>query len=545
MQEPISRSCVTAGLALVSAGIVTVAPVSVPLPATAASPGVALTTSYGDLFANTWDNIERISANTDWSAISQLFTAMFSNPVGVIEAASNFTLAVDADAASLPATVSVQLSPGLELLIAGLASHVATLDALFGVVDDLGDPATAFTALFNAPATLLDAYLNGQHNLSLLGGIISIPVFNGILAPEQNLEIDLDLSRLLQMLGLGTPDLSNLNLDGVIDQVRLGTLTLGGLLSGLGFSDDGVGDLLKSATNVSTLGDLLDFLGLGDLGLSRYSLTALLGDLGPDTDFYRNLDLDLALGNFRLVDVLSAFGVDAAIPLGLGQVLAGLGDGDLAGEQLGSLLSDVGLLTEVLSWLNATAADLFDPIPLLGPLLTGLLSDLLGGDGLEALLNNFTVGDLLGDLHLDDTVSSVLASVGGALLSVGNLTLGGVLQDLGFDDSVGSLTLRDVLDGLGGALGGVLTDGPLGLDLTWLLNGFDVGDLVGFLGLDDLSLNLGDLVGDWVNPYLADLLEGFVQGDVNLAGASVGAFGGTFTELFVSWPQQVLAMLGY
>lgn len=29
------------------------------------------------------------------------------------------------------------------------------------------------------------------------------------------------------MLGLGTPDLSNLNLDGVIDQIRSGTLTLG------------------------------------------------------------------------------------------------------------------------------------------------------------------------------------------------------------------------------------------------------------------------------------------------------------------------------
>ena len=544
MQEPKSRSCLTAGIALVSAGMVTVAPVTVPPRACVISPGVALTTSYGDLFANTRDNIERISTNADWSAISQLLTALFANPAGVIEAAGNFTLAVDTDTASLPATVAVQLSPGLELLIAGLTSHVATLDALFGVVDDLGDPKTAFTALFNAPATLLDAYLNGQHNLSLLGGIISIPAFNGVLAPEQSLEIDLNLSRLLEILGLGTPDLSNLNLDGVIDQIRSGTLTLGGLLGGLGFSDDGVGDLLKLTTNVSTLGELLDFVGLGDLGLSRYSLTALLGDLGPNTDFYRDLDLDLELGNFRLADVLSAFGVDAAIPLGLGHLLVGLGDGNLAGEHLGSLLSDVGLLTQLLGWLHATAADLFDPVPLVGPLLTGLVSDLLGASGVEALLNTFTVGDLLGDLQLGDSVSSLLGNVGGALLSAGNLTIGGVLVDLGFTDSVGDLTLRDVLSGLGGALGGVLIDGPLGLDLTWLLNGLDVGDLVGFLGLDGLSLNLGDLVGNWVNPYLADLLEGFAQGQVNLAGASVGAFGGTFTELFVSMPQQLLAMLG-
>ena len=545
MQEPLFRSCVTAGIALVSAGVVTVAPVAVPPPASTVSPGVALTTSYGDLFSNTWQNIERIGAHADWSAISQLFTAMFSNPAGLIEAASNFALAVDTDTASLPATLSVQLSPGLELLIAGLASHVATLDALFGVVHDLGDPSTAFTALFNAPATLLDAHLNGQHNLSLLGGIVSIPVFNGVLAPEQNLQIDLNLSRLLEVLGWGTPDLSNLNLDGVIDQIRLGTLTLGELLSGLGFSDEGAGDLLKLATDVSTLGELLDFLGLGDLGLSRYSLTALLGELGPGADFYRDLDLDLPLGNFGLVDVLSAFGIDAQIPVGLGQVLTGLGDGDLAGEHLGSLLSDVGLITPLLSWLNATAADFFDPIPLVGPLLTDLVSGLVGADGLEALLNTFTVGDLLGDLRIDDTIGSLLASVGSALLIVGNLTLGGLLEDLGFTDSVGDLTLRDVLNGLGGALGSVLIDGPLGLDLTWLLNGFDVGDLVGFVGLDGLSLNLGDLVGDWVNPYLADLLEGFVQGQANLASATVGSFGGTFTELFVSMPQQLLAMLGY
>jgi len=375
--EPLSRSCVTAGIALVSAAIVTVAPATVSPMASAVSPGVALTTSYGDLSANTMDNIEYISAN---------------------------------------------------------------------------------------------------------------------------------------MLGLGTADLGNIDLDGVIEQVRLGTLTMGGLLSGLGFSDEGLGDLLKLATNVSTLGDLLDFLGLGDLGLSRYSLTALLGDLGPATDFYRNLDLDLELGNFRFADVLSAFGINAEIPLGLGQLLVGLGDGNLAGEHLGSLLSDVGLLTQVLGWLNATAADLLDPIPLVGPLLTDLVSGLLGADGLEGLLNNFTVGDLLGDLRIDETVSSLLGTVGGALLSLGNVTIGGILEDFGFADSIGDLTLRDVLGGLGGALGGVLTDGPLGLDLTWLLNGLDLGDLVGFLGLDDLSLNLGDLVGDWVNPYLADLLEGFVQG---------------------------------
>ncbi|BBY35513.1 hypothetical protein [Mycolicibacter minnesotensis] len=544
MQEPLSRSCVTAGIALVGAGIVTVTPVTVTPLAAEVSPAVTLAASYGELFTNTIDNIERISSSADWAAMWQVFTATLANPAGVIDAASNFAFTVDTDVTALPATVSVQLSPGLELLIAGLASHVATLNALVGVIDDLGDPQTAFTALFNAPATLVDAYLNGQQNLSLLDGIVTIPMFNGVLAPEQNLEIDVSLSRLLEMVGLGTPDLSALQLDGVINQVRQGTLTLGSLLTGLGLSDEGLGDLLKLTTNVSSLGELLDFLGLGDLGLSRYSLPALLSQLGPDTDFYRNLNLDLELGNFRLVDLLGAFGVNAGIPMGLGHVLVGLGEGDLDGLPLGSLLADAGLLTQAVSWLNSTASDLFDPIPLVGTALTDFVNSFLESDGLEGLLNAYTLGDVLGDLQIDDTISSVLGTVGSTLLSVGSLTLGGVLGELGFADSLGDLTLRDVLDGLGGALGGVLADGPLGLDLTWLLNGVDVGDVVGLLGLDDFSLNLGDLVGDWVNPYLADLLEGFAQGNVELAGASVGSFGGTFTELFVSMPQQLLAMLG-
>ncbi|ORV45562.1 hypothetical protein AWC02_13455 [Mycolicibacter engbaekii] len=535
-----TRSCV-AGIAVLSAGIVTAAPV--PAPAPAVPPSVALAASYGDLFANTADNIERIGAQTDWSALSQVFTTLFTNPLGLIDAASNFTVAVDTDTASLPATLAVQLSPGLELLIAGLASHVATLDALFGVIEDLGDPKTAWTALVNAPATLLDAYLNGQRDVSLLGGAMSLPVYNGVLAPEQNLELNLDLSRVLDMLGLQMPDLGSVELDAVIEHVRLGTLTVGTLLSGLGLSDEGMGDLLAWATGVGTLGDLLEFLGLGDLGLSQYNLAALLSEWGG-TDFFRDLDLDLALGDFRFADVVSAFGIDAAIPLAVGHLLVGLGDGDLSSAYLGSLLSDIGLLGELSGWLQEGAADLFNPIPLLGPLLTDLADQFLGSGGLEALLNMLQVGDLLGDLAIDDSIGSVLGSVGAALLSLGELTIGGVLTDLGFADSVADLTLRDLVSDLAGPLGAVLTDGPLGLDLTWLLNGLDLGDVLGYAGLDTFSLNLGDLVGDWVNPYLADLLEGFVAGQLTLAGASVGSFGGTFTELLVSMPQQLLDMLG-
>lgn len=303
-------------------------------------------------------------------------------------------------------------------------------------------------------------------------------------------------------------------IEGVIEQVRLGTLTLGDLVSGLGLSEEGLGDLLNWATDVSTLGELLEYLGLGDLGLSGYSLIELVSELVPDADFLRNLDLDLAFDDFRLADVLSVFGINAEIPLAVGQLLVSLGDDTLAATPLGTLLLDFGLLTQAITWLNETAAEQLEPIPLVGPLLTELVASLLGADELESLLNTFTVGDLLGDLDIDETLGSVLGTVGGALVSLGNVTIGGVLQDLGFDDSIGGLTLNDLISELGGPLGGVLTDGPLGLDLVWLFNGLDLGDLLGFLELDDFSLNPGDLVGNWVNPYLADLLVDFLDGQL-------------------------------
>lgn len=538
MQEPPARSCVKAGIALAGVGLVALAPVPPSPPAAATSPAVALATSYADLFANTADNLRNIGANTDWSAISQVFTALLTNPSGVIEAVSAFTMAVDTDTASLPATVSVQLSPAFELLIASLASRMATLDAMYGVVTDLADPQTAFSALFNAPATVLDAYLNGQHNLNLLNGIITIPVYHGILAPMQNLEVELDLARLLEVLGLGEVDLSSVDLDGLTEQLRLGTLTLGGLFSGLGVSDIGLGDLLKLGSNVSDLGGLLDLLGLGDFGLARYTLPVILDELGLDPEIFGSFDLgllNLEFDSMRLVDVLSAVGVDGEIALGLGQLLVGLGEGGLADEGVGSALSEAGLLAHILNGLNVAVANAFDPVPLVGPLLTSLVNGLLGFDGVAAVLNNTTIGDLLGNLGVDESVGSLLRTLGGAALSVGTLTVGELLKDIGFADSAGDLTLNDLLGGLGGGL--------LGLNITWLLNGLDLDGLVGILGLDNLALDFGEAVRDWAGPNVGELLGDLVQGQVSLARASIGSFGGMVTELFVSVPQQLLAML--
>ncbi|MGB3474194.1 MAG: hypothetical protein WBA69_05370 [Mycobacterium sp.] len=533
MQHLTLRPYLTAGVAVVGAGmlaVVPVAPVSAPALSPGGAPAVALTTTYTELFTNTWDNVQNISAHADWSGIFQVFTAMFTNPLGVIGAVTDLTPTVDTDITSLPATVSVQLAPAMELLIANLGSQAATLNALNSVIAELGDPATGFTALLNAPATVLNAYLNGQDNLSLLGGIINIPVFNGILAPEQNLAVDLNLTKLLDALGLGNLDLTNVNLAALIDQLGLGDLTLGGLLTELGISGDGLGDLLKLGSNVTDLGGLLDFLGLGNLGLGSLSLTGILSGLGLDTD--------VDLSSLSLDDVLNAFGINTEINLGLAQLLTNLGFGGLVDTSLGSLLGGLpgGVLTDITGILNSVLASIINGLPLVGPLLQEVLGAVvLTPQNLIDALNTVTFGDLLGGQSIDETVSSLLGALG-VSLPTGDLTIGGILEGLGFADSTGDLTLGGLLGGLGGGL--------LGIDVTGLLNGLDLGGLISGLGLDNLPLNLGDLVGDLSNLNLGELLDDLGLGNLDLAGISVGSFGGMITELLVTVPQQILDALG-
>lgn len=525
MQHLVLRPYLTAGVAVAGAGIIAitpVAPVTVPAPVSGSQfHAVQLTDAWSDLFTHTTANLASINANTDWSAITQVFTALFTNPLGVIGAFTDVTPTVDTDITSLPATVSVQLPPGLELLIANLGSQAATMSAINSVIADLGNPATAGSALLNGPATILDAYLNGQENLSLLGGIINIPVFNGILAPEQNFEVDLNLAKLLDALGLGNLDLTNLDLTGLIDQLGLGTLTLGGLLSALGISDDGLGDLLQNGSDITNLSGLLGFLGLGDLGLGSLSLTGILSGLGLDTG--------VDLNNLTLDAVLNVFGINPEINLGLADLLGNLGFGGLLDTSLGDLLSDLGLLSPVLNVLTDILSGLLGP--LLGVLLPQVL-DALNGPALQEALNTITFADLLDGQGISETVASLLTALG-VELPTGDLTIGGILEGLGFAPETGDLSLSDLLGGLG--LGG--------LDITGLLNGLDLGGLISGLGLDNLPLNLGDLIGDLSNLNLGELLDDLGLGNLDLANISVGSFGGMITELFETVPQQILDAL--
>ena len=228
------RPYATAGVALVGASIIAVTPLAVPPPDLQMRP-VQLVDAWSDLLTDTTTNLQSIFSSADSSAISDVFSALFTNPLGVIGALTSLDPTVTTDTSWLPITVGVELPPGLELAIAQLGAEGATLDAINGVVGQLSsDPSNAFNILYEGTASILNAWLNGADNVSLLGGIIDIPAFNGVLAPETSLTVDLNLSDLINALGLGNLSLSNLDLSSLLSQIGLGDLTIGSLFSDLG-----------------------------------------------------------------------------------------------------------------------------------------------------------------------------------------------------------------------------------------------------------------------------------------------------------------------
>ncbi len=529
--QQVMRPYATAGIALVGASIIAVTPVAAPLPEIAMRP-VKLVDAWSDLLTDTTANLQNIAANADPTAISGLFSALGTNPLGVIDAFFNVTPTVDASIGTLPATVNIELPPGLEVLLAQIGAEGATFNAINDVVAQLAtNPSGAFNTLLEAPATILNAFFNGQDNISLLDGTINIAGFNGILAPLQDVSINLNLTNLLDALGLGNIGLNTLGIDltSLLNQIGLGNLDLAGLFTALGIGNDGLGTLLGDPTLSSLLGDL----GLSGLGLGSFNLTDILSGLG--------LDGNVDLNNLSLGTVLGAFGLDSPINLSLSGLLTDLGFGSVVHEGLGNLLSTLpsGLLTGALSSLNGVLGTLLNPltsVPVLGPLLTSALAtahlnlnSLLDVTNLETALNGITIGDLLGGQGLDTTVSGLLGDLGIAVPD--NLTVGGILTDLGFSSSTADLTLSGLLGDLG--------IGDTGL--TDLLNTVDLNTLLGDLGLSDLPLNLANL-GD-----LTDLTIGGLLGDLGLgdiATINIDGFGGLGTLLADVIPQQILTSLG-
>jgi hypothetical protein len=531
MQEAL-RPYATAGIALVGASMIAVTPTVLPPPA-AQVRSVRLVDAWSDLVTNTTANLDSIVSNASSSDITQLFNELVTNPFGVIEALANFDPTVTTDLTSLPATISVELPPGLELAIAGLGATGATFTTLETVAQQLQtDP--SLSNISEGLATVLNSYLNGTDNISLLDGAITIPLYNGLLAPETSANIDINLTSLIDALGLGNTPLTDLDLSNLLTQLGLGNLNLGQLFSDLGLSTDKLGDLLATLTNpVTSLGGLLNLLGLNDLGLGNLDLTSILSTLGLNED----------LSSLSLNTVLSAFHIDGTISTGLSGLLNELlGSDAFTSEGLGSVIATLptSLIDGVLGPLNTTLGTLLDPllsVPVLGPLLTTALSDaglnfdsLLDASNLEAALNGITIGDLLGTgPSIDATVSTLLGDLGVTVPN--NLSIAGILEGLGAPDTIGGLTLSDLLGGLN------LDD----LSITGLLNGLNLGDLLGDLGLSNLPLDLSNL-GDLSGLNLGQLIGDLGLGD--LANVGVEPLGGFDTLLVDLVPQQILAALG-
>jgi hypothetical protein len=542
------RPYATAGVALVGASVIAVTPLVTPPPASnLQTRQVQLVDAWSDLLTDTTANLDNIISNANQSDIAQVFSALLTNPAGVIQAFTNLDPTVTTDTSSLPITVGVQLPPGLEVLIAQLGAEAASFQAISGVAAQLSaDPSNALSILYEGLGSVLNAGLNGADNVSILDGIITIPLFNGILAPLQTMNVDLNLIDLLNALGLGTLSLSNLDLSGLLSQLGLGDLTLGGLFSDLGISGDGLGTLLGDPSLSTLLGDL----GLGNLGLGNLGLTDVLNDLGLNT----------TLNDLSLSTVLSAFGINSPLSdlsgLSLSSILSSFGvdlpsGATLGGTTLTSLLSDLGLGSDTLTTLLQNAATH------LGGTTATLIGTLLAVPGVETILNQLNLGELVsgltlgngGSLNLDTLlgdlgvnlpssadlanidISDVLTSLGVA--APGSLSIGTILTDLGAAPTTGDLTLGGLLGDLGAG----------DLSVGTLLNSVNLGDLLGDLGLSNLPLNLSDLgnLGDLGNLNLDGLLTDLGLG--NIADISVSNFGGLITELADVIPQQILASI--
>jgi hypothetical protein len=518
------RPYATAGVALVGASIIAVTPLAVPPPNVQVRQ-VQLVDAWSDLLTDTTANLDSIVSNANSSDISSVFSALLTNPLGVIGALTNLDPTVTTTA-GLPLTVGVELPPGLELGIAQLGAEGATLDAINGVVGQLAsDPSNALNILYEGSASILNAALNGADNVSLLGGIIDIPAFNGLLAPETSLTVDLNLTDLVNALGLGNLGLGSLNLGDLLNQIGLGDLSLGDLFNDLGLSGKGLGDLLGDPS----LSTLLSDLGLGNLDLGPLSLTSILSGL--------NLDSGVSLNSLTLDQVLTDFGINPTADVGLTGFLDQVGFSTLLGTGLGTELSNLGLLSGLQTDLNGLVGGVLGPLAsLLNPILgtIGLnTTDIVSLTNLEGALNNDTVGSLLGGQTLNDSLSSILTALGVGDATPSGLTIGTLLGDLGFSSQTTDLTL-------GGLLGDLSIDPNLGT----LLNTVDLGTLLNDLGISDTLLtNLPSILdlGDLSNLNLGDLLGDLGLGD--LANITVDPFGGLITELVDTVPAQILAAL--
>ena len=196
--------------------------------------------------------------------------------------------------------------------------------------------------------------------------------------------VDINLSDLVNALGLGSLNLSNLDLTDLLGQIGLNDVTVGDLVDELGLSGTGLGTILADC-GITTLGGLSNLLGLSGLNEGLGSALSTAG---------------------LLTGVLDTPTIEAA----------------LNAISLGTLLGDD--TAPITTLLNSDAPDL-------GKLLIdlGISGDVLNLSGL-ADLSNLSLSDLLGDLGVGDLASITVDPFGGLITELVDIVLSQILAAL-------------------------------------------------------------------------------------------------------------------
>lgn len=517
MQQTL-RPYLTTGLAVVGVGLVAVPPVASQLPqlqqqvAAAQQRAVELTAGgdffspYSDLFEHTIANLAALNQNSVdlWGLLEYIVTHPQEAIAGIPDVVNIFTNAMPTVSAQLlpfPGDISLQLPLWLNSLLAGIGPWVtlgAAFQQILGEIFDFSDPMGALSALIGAPATLLDAFLNGTASFSI--GDINIPLFNGFLTTGQPIDANFTIGSLVDQSGYGDTTITSLLSQAGIGDVPLDTLIIE-LLDQVGYGHMTPVDLLNEfGIGTQSLSELL--IGVfNEAGIGNPTIAQLLTDLGgisPDDSVASLLiallnSPEVGIGNPTLSEfILSLVGGDDATVGGLIKDLLGA----TGSESLSSLVDPSwtvgGLITDTLG--NPALTDLFAEWGLgdvtLGAGLTLLFGD-TGDDTLIDLLNNGFLGpDITGNTGIFDLVASMFPP-------------GTTFAD--FMGELGDQTLGELLAGM------PVGENTLGIDPTTPMTDIKFTELMTIAGIGDtplatLSPGNADLINKIGNPTLNAML---------------------------------------
>ncbi|MGV0627755.1 hypothetical protein [Mycolicibacter minnesotensis] len=618
MQQTL-RPYVTTGLAVAGAGLVAVPSVAANLPqlqhqlSLAEQRGVALTSGffspYTDLFENTITNLQALNQNSVnmWGLLQHIFENPQEAINGIPDVINIFTNSmptIGVQAFPFPVDIDVQMPLWVNSLLAAIGPWVNLGDAFGQVFNEiisnlLTDPLQSLSALIGAPATLLDAFLNGSTGLTF--GDVSIPLFNGILTPGQPIDANFNIGDVVELSGMGDTTITELLTQAGIGDVPLETLIID-MLDQLGYGHMTPVDLLNEfGIGTQSLSELL--IGVfNEAGIGNPSMAELLESIGgiEPGDSVASLLIALLnqtdIGNPSLTELILSFvGGDDATVGGLIKDLLGASGGDSLASLIDPSWSIGGLLTDAFG--DPPLTEFFEQMGL-GGITFGELAGMLGDYGnqtLVDLLNEGILGpDITGSTPLMEMALSMFppgATFGDFLGPFGSQTVADLIDmmpigenEMGYppDTPVSDVVLVDLMYTLPSPAPGYdnLAVTPLGVlapDQASLLEkagnptlaavmgnntvgevveGMNMSDITVLQGLDAMGLSnytleaffegLGDLTGNvtleefllaWgFDPTLTELMESVVAG--------LGLTDTTLLDLFNDWGMDSVSLSG-